>query len=308
MTWNVRIGINPLSWMNDDLPSLGGETPLETALKEGAEIGYVGFELGNKFPKDGPGLKSKLAEFGLVCVSGWYSGMLAEVAPGQTDEQAVSEEIERCKPHMSKLQHNDVKVMVYGECAGTVQGQIDTPLAKRPRFATEEQWQRYANRLNLFGQYLLDTYGLKLAYHHHMGAYVESPADMDKLMALTDPAKVFLLFDTGHAYFGGAVDPVAQLKKHVKRVVHVHCKDVRSKLIAQARNDGWSFLNGVIAGTFTVPGDGSINYAEALKVLREAGYEGWLVVEAEQDPAVAPSYEYAKKGYDTLKGIVDALA
>jgi inosose dehydratase len=307
MTWNVRIGINPLSWMNDDLPSLGGETPLETALKEGAEIGYVGFELGNKFPKDGPGLKNKLAEFGLVCVSGWYSGMLAEVAPGQTDEQAVAEEIERCKPHMSKLQYNDVKVLVYGECAGTVQGQIDTPVSKRPQFASEEQWTRYANRLNLFGQHLLDTYGMKLAYHHHMGAYVESPADVDKLMALTDPAKVFLLFDTGHAYFGGA-DPVPQLKKHVKRVVHVHCKDVRSSLIAKARNDGWSFLNGVIAGTFTVPGDGSINYAEALKVLREAGYEGWLVVEAEQDPAVAPSYEYAKKGYDTLKGLVDSLA
>ncbi|MDD5031163.1 MAG: TIM barrel protein, partial [Rhodoferax sp.] len=150
-------------------------------------------------------------------------------------------------------------------------------------------------------------YGIKLAYHHHMGAYVESPADVDKLMALTDPAKVFLLFDTGHAYFGGAADPVALLQKHVKRVVHVHCKDVRSSVIAQARNDGWSFLNGVINGTFTVPGDGSINYAAALKVLKDAGYEGWLVVEAEQDPAVAPSYQYAKKGFDTLSALVKSL-
>lgn len=307
MSWNVRIGINPLSWMNDDLPTLGGETLLETALQEGKEIGYEGFELGNKFPKDGPGLKAKLDEFGLACVSGWYSGFLAELEPGQNNAQAVAAEIERCQAHMRKLQYNSVTVVVYGECAGTVQGQIETPVSRRPQFATEALWQAYAERLNAFGEHLLATYGIKLAYHHHMGAYVESPADVDKLMALTDPAKVFLLFDTGHAYFGGAVNPVELLTNHVKRVVHVHCKDVRTPVIAQARNDGWSFLNGVINGTFTVPGDGSIDYAAVLKTLKDNGYEGWLVVEAEQDPAVAPSYQYAQKGYQTLRGLVDAL-
>ena len=308
MSWNVRIGINPLSWMNDDLPSLGGDTPLETALREGKEIGYEGFELGNKFPKDGPGLKAKLSEFGLVCVSGWYSGFLAELEAGQSNADAVAAEIERCKAHMSKLQYNGVNVVVYGECAGTIQGQIDTPVSKRPHFASEALWQAYADRLNAFGEHLINTYGIKLAYHHHMGAYVESPADVDKLMELTDPAKVFLLFDTGHAYFGGAADPVALLTKHVKRVVHVHCKDVRAKVIATARNDSWSFLNGVINGTFTVPGDGALDYDAVLSMLKNSGYEGWLVVEAEQDPAVAPSYEYAKKGYDTLRAIVDRLS
>jgi len=307
MTWNVRIGINPLSWMNDDLPSLGGDTPLETALREGKEIGYAGFELGNKFPKDGPGLKAKLDEFGLACVSGWYSGFLAEVAPGQSNDEAVAEEIERCKAHLIKLQFNGVNVVVYGECAGTIQGQIDTPVSKRPHFASDALWQGYAQRLNAFGAHLLQTYGIRLAYHHHMGAYVESPADIDKLMALTDPTKVFLLFDTGHAYFGGANSPVDLLKKHVGRVAHVHCKDVRTPVIAKARNEGWSFLNGVINGTFTVPGDGSIDYAAVLALLKAGGYQGWLVVEAEQDPAVAPSYLYAKKGFDTLRGLVDAL-
>ena len=299
MSWNVRIGINPISWFNDDMPSLGGETPLETALKEGKEIGYEGFELGNKFPKDGPGLKAKLKEFGLACVSGWYSGFLAE--------DTVEHEIDRCKAHMAKLQHNDVKVVVYGECAGTVQGQIDTPVAKRPRFASEEAWRAYADRLNAFGEHLIKTYGIKLAYHHHMGAYVESPADIDKLMSLTDPAKVGLLFDTGHAYFGGAANPLEVLQKHVKRVVHVHCKDVRADVIAKARNDGWSFLSSVLAGTFTVPGDGALDYKATLDLLEANGYEGWLVVEAEQDPAVAPSYEYASKGFRTLKGLVDQI-
>jgi inosose dehydratase len=299
MNWNVRIGVNPLSWMNDDLPSLGGETPLETALSEGKEIGYEGFELGNKFPKDGPGLKAKLDAFGLACVSGWYSGFLAE--------DTVAAEIDRCEAHLRKLQYNGVKVLVYGECAGTIQGQIDTPLSKRPRFADEAAWKADGQRLDAFGAHLMDSYGITLAYHHHMGAYVESPEDVDHLMAVTDPDEVGLLYDTGHAYFGGAADPVALLRKHAARVVHVHCKDVRAKVIGQARNDGWSFLTGVLNGTFTVPGDGVIDYDAVLSTLHDAAYEGWLVVEAEQDPAVAPSYRYAKKGYETLRAIVDRL-
>lgn len=307
MSWNVRIGINPISWFNDDMPSLGGETPLETALREGKEIGYEGFELGNKFPKDGPGLKAKLDEYGLACVSGWYSGFLAELQPGQSNESAVAAEIERCQAHMRKLQYNGVKVVVYGECAGTIQGQMDAPLSKRPQFTQDCQWQGYAERLNAFGEHLLETYDIKLAYHHHMGAYVESPSDVDKLMQLTDPSKVFLLFDTGHVYFGGAAKPVDLLKKHVHRVVHVHCKDVRPSVIAKARNNGWSFLQGVLNGVFTVPGDGSIDFGAVLRTLKDSGYEGWLVVEAEQDPAVAPSYQYAKKGFETLRALVDSL-
>jgi inosose dehydratase len=297
MSWNVRIGVNPLSWMNDDLPSLGGETPLETALAEGREIGYAGFELGNKFPKDGPALKAKLAEFGLACVSGWYSGHLAH--------DTVEHEIERCVAHMDKLRFNGVKAVVYGEVAGSIQGDMNRPLRERPRFADGAAWQAYAKKLDAFGAHLKQTYGITLAYHHHMGAYVESPDDIDTLMRLTDPASVGLLFDTGHAYYGGAADPAALLRKHAARVVHVHCKDVRPAIVTKARNDGWSFLRGVLAGTFTVPGDGVIDYDAVLAVLHEAGYRGWLVVEAEQDPAVAPSYVYAKKGYETLKRIVD---
>jgi inosose dehydratase len=294
--WNVRIGINPISWSNDDLPSLGGETPLETALAEGAEIGYEGFELGGKFPSDPQALKAKLAEFGVACVSGWYSGRLAE--------GTLEDEIARCAAHMNKLQVQGCRVVVYGEVAGSIQGQIDTPVAQRPRFADETQWLAYAQRLDAFGAHLKTRYGITLAYHHHMGAYVESPADVDLLMRLTDPQAVGLLFDTGHAFFGGASDPVVLLERHLARIVHVHCKDVRPQMIARARNEGWSFLNGVLNGVFTVPGDGVIDFEAILLRLHDAGYAGWLVVEAEQDPAVAPSYAYAKKGYETLRAIV----
>ena len=298
MTWNVRIGINPISWSNDDLPALGGETSLETALREGAEIGYEGFELGNKFPQEPAALKAKLAEFGVACVSGWYSGRLAE---GSLDD-----EMARCEAHMRKLQLNDSRVVVYGEVAGSIQGRIDTPLYKRPRLTGDAPWKAYGDRLTTFGEHLRSRYGLTLAYHHHMGAVVESPDDVDRLMAVTGTA-VGLLFDTGHAYYGGAGDPVALLKRHLPRVVHVHCKDVRPAVIERARNEAWSFLTGVLNGIFTVPGDGAIDFDGVLSTLHAGGYAGWLVVEAEQDPAVAPSRAYASKGYRTLRRIVERL-
>jgi inosose dehydratase len=296
-TFDVRIGINPISWMNDDLPSLGGETPLEVALSEGAEIGYAGFELGNKFPKQSAALRAVLAPYGLACVSGWYSGRLADAA------RSVEEEIEAVGPHLRLLAESGAPVMVYGEVADAIQGQPQA-LRKRPRIQSEAQWQAYGDKLDAFGAHLL-RHGVRLAYHHHMGAYVEAPEDIDKLMAVTGP-DVGLLFDTGHMLFGGG-DVLAMLDKHIGRVCHVHCKDVRPAVTGMARNGDWSFLQSVLNGAFTVPGDGCIDFAAVLRRLARHGYRGWLVVEAEQDPAVAPSYQYAKMGYQHIRSLVDAI-
>ena len=292
----VRIGINPISWSNDDLPSLGGETSLETALSEGKAIGYEGFELGNKFPREPKALASVLGRHGLACVSGWYSGRLAR--------RSVAEEIEAVGPHLDLLARTGSTVMVYGEVADSIQG-ADAPLCQRPRFVRPEQWSAYGERVTAFGRHLL-AHGVRLAYHHHMGAYVKTPADVDRLMEVTGD-EVGLLFDSGHMTFAGG-DAVAMLGRHVARVCHVHCKDVRPYVIRLARNRDWSFLDSVINGAFTVPGDGAIDFPALLGILHDHGYRGWLVVEAEQDPAVAPSYEYAEKGFRTLRGIVDALA
>lgn len=295
--FNVKIGINPISWMNDDLPSLGGETPLETALSEGAEIGYRGFELGNKFPKEPAALRAVLGKYGLECVSGWYSGQLADA--GRTVEQ----EIEAVGPHLRLLAENGATVMVYGEVADAIQGKPQ-PLYKRPRFTSGQQWQDYADKMSAFARHTL-AHGVRLSYHHHMGAYVESPADVDRLMALTGP-ELGLLFDSGHMTFGGG-DAVAVLEKHIARVSHVHCKDVRPAVTKMARNGNWSFLQSVMNGAFSVPGDGCIDFAGVLRLLYQHGYEGWLVVEAEQDPAVAPSYQYAQMGFRHLQGLVREL-
>ena len=291
--WDVRIGINPISWTNDDLPWLGGETPLEVALAEGKAIGYQGFELGNKFPREPKALRDVLARHGLALVSGWYSGQLAR--------RSVDEEIEAVGPHLDLLASNGADVMVYGEVADTIQG-ASVPLYKRPRFFRDAQWREYGEKLTAFARHTL-KHGVRLAYHHHMGAYVETPDDVDRLMAVVGDG-VGLLFDSGHMTFAGG-DAVAMLDKHAARVCHVHCKDVRPDVIALARNRDWSFLDAVINGAFTVPGDGAVDFASLIAILNRHGYRGWLVVEAEQDPVVAPSYRYAEMGFRHLAKIVN---
>jgi inosose dehydratase len=302
--FDVKIGVNPISWFNDDLPSLGGETPLEVALTEGSAIGYEGFELGNKFPREPNALREVLSRHGLELVSGWYSGRLAE--------RSADEEIVALEPHLELLAQGGANVMVYGEVSGAIQGERTVPLFKRPRFPSESAWRQYAQRLDTVARYTLSR-GVRLAYHHHMGAYVEAPDDIDQLMALTS-SDVGLLFDSGHAAFGAsqrAVDvsaPLELLTRHIGRVCHVHCKDVRATTIEAARNRHWSFLDAVINGAFTVPGDGSIDFAPLIETLRQHSYRGWLVVEAEQDPTVAPSRAYATAGFRHLRGLIDQSA
>ena len=294
-TFDVRIGVNPLSWTNDDLTWLGAETPLEVALSEGKAIGYEGFELGNKFPRESAALRAVLARHDLALVSGWYSGELAR--------RSVEEEIAAVGPHLKLLADNGATVMVYGEVADSIQG-APVPLYKRPRFSRDEPWKAYADRLTALARHTLAR-GVRLAYHHHMGSYVEAPADVDRLMAQVGE-EVGLLFDSGHMTFAGG-DAVAMLAKHIGRVCHVHCKDVRPQVLKLARNRNWSFLEAVINGAFTVPGDGAVDFAALIRLLREHGYRGWLVVEAEQDPAVAPSYVCADRGYRHLRTLVDRV-
>jgi inosose dehydratase len=289
----MRIGINPISWTNDDLPSLGGDTPLETALSEGKAIGYEGFELGNKFPREPEALRAVLARHGLACVSGWYSGNL--VRGSVADETAAVEK------HLALLAANGAQVMVYGEVADSIQGRREA-LSRRPRFRSDGEWSAYGERLTAFARHLLGR-GVRLAYHHHMGAYVETADDVDRLMSVTGP-EVGLLHDTGHVTIAGG-DAPTELRKHIARVVHVHCKDVRPDVARMARNRGWSFLEAVLNGAFSTPGEGCVDFASIIAILREGRYRGWLVVEGEQDPSVAPAYRYADMAYRLLRALLD---
>jgi inosose dehydratase len=291
----VRIGINPLTWSNDDLPDLGGSTPLETCLGEASSAGYAGIELGHKFPRDAAVLGPLLDRYGLALVSGWYSLRLLE--------RDADAEFEAMRAHFGLLRALGCEVMVACEVTGCVHGDLGARLSARPRLSRKD-WPAFAARLTRLAERMRDG-GLRLAYHHHMGTIVQSAADVDLLMEHTGEA-VGLLLDTGHLRFAGD-DPAVVARRHAQRIVHVHCKDVRPAVLAYALNRDSSFLDAVLEGVFTVPGDGSIDYDAVLAPLAAAGYRGWLVVEAEQDPTVADPPTYAALGHERLAGIVSAL-
>ncbi len=284
----VKLGINPLTWTNDDLPSLGAETPLETCLTEGRQAGFEGFELGNKFPREAAVLGPILAAHDLNLVSGWYSCELLT--------RTVEEEIEAVQDHLVLLRELGANVMVLCEVTGCVHGDQRTPVYQRPLFPAE-RWEEYGEKLTAFARYTLSQ-GVQIAYHHHMGTVIESASDIDNLMEHTGP-EVGLLLDTGHLTFSGA-DPVAVADRWAHRINHVHCKDVRKDVLADVKNRKTSFLDAVLAGVYTVPGDGCVNYPAVFEVLKASNYEGWLVVEAEQDPSIAHPLTYATLGYNNL--------
>jgi inosose dehydratase len=285
----IRIGINPITWSNDDLPELGGDTPLETCLAETRLAGYAGTEMGGKFPNRTETLMPVLARHGLAFVSGWYSARLLE--------RDAAAEIAAMRDHLDLMAGMGCPVMVFAEGTGSVQGDRRRAADDRPH-VPEAFWPEYARRIQAVAEHMAAR-GVRLAFHHHMGTAIQSAADIDRLLALTGPA-VGLLLDTGHATYAGAA-PLDLARRHAGRIVHVHCKDVRLPVLQAARAAGRSFLDSVLDGVFTVPGDGGVDFPPVLRALRAAGYAGWLVVEAEQDPAKAHPLTYARMGFTALR-------
>ena len=284
----VRIGINPLTWTNDDLPELGEANSLETCLKEAKLAGYEGVELGRKFPRDAKVLGPLLKPHGLSLVSGWYSARLLE--------RSVEDEIKAMRAHADLLSQLNAEVMVFCEVSRCVHGDRKAPLSKRPKLA-EKEWKQFCERLDAVAA-AMEKQGLKMAYHHHMGTVIQSEDEVDRMMDSTK--SVGLLLDSGHLTFAGG-DPMRALKRHAKRIVHVHCKDIRKDKLAQALKKDVSFLDAVVGDVFAVPGDGSIQFEPLLQELARNKYSGWLVVEADQDPAKAHPLTHARIGHDCLR-------
>ena len=285
---SVRLGINPITWTNDDVPELGGDTPLETCLAETRLAGYAGTELGGKFPRDSAELRPILARHGLDLVSGWYDGRILEREP-EAEWDAVL-------PHLTLLRDLGCRQVVYADTSRRAENDLWGPISRRPRLATED-WPGYGRKLTALAERMA-SFGVAMAFHHHMGTIVETDDEVGLLMRHTGRA-VNLLYDTGHCVFAGG-DPVALVRRHLDRISHVHCKDTRPEILAQARASDASFMQAVVDGVFTVPGDGSVDYPVILRILADHGYSGWLVVEAEQDPQKAHPLTYAKMGFCNL--------
>ena len=285
---SIRFGVSPIAWANDDMPELGGDTPLESILNDIHELGFEGVELGGKFPREPEVLKALLERYGLDLVGGWYSGELL------TRDAAA--EIEALQDHLRLLKALGSTVFVLAETSNAIHGARAEPLNSTPQL-TENEWERFGARMTEVADYVQDE-GLRFAYHHHLGTSVERPNDLEQFIRHTG-GSVGLTLDTGHAA-GAGIDPVAVIQQHPDRIAHVHCKDIRGGVFDRVRRDDMSFLDGVLGGMFTVPGDGDIDFQQVMTALKGIGYSGWIIIEAEQDPALADPRVYARLGLDTL--------
>ncbi len=287
----VRLAVSPLSWTNDVLHDLGGDTPVETCLRDVAQAGYRGVELGRLFPRDVAVLGPLLAAHGLSLASGWYSGELAE--------RDVVAEKAAARAHAALLRAMGCKVMVYGEVAMMAgDAPLDAPMSGRLRIGDVVA---YASRLTEFAAWLAGEYGLRLAYHHHLMMVAETFDEIAAIFDRTGP-DVGLLLDTGHAAAAG-FDYTWLLDAFPERIVHIHLKDMRGGVMARIRYTDASFNQGVRAGMFTVPGEGVIDFAPLARFVRDSGWRGWMVVEAEQDPALAPPLPAVTRGLAHIRDI-----
>ena len=288
---SVKLGIAPIAWSNDDMPELGGDTPLEQCLSEASEAGFSGIESGGKFPKKSNELIPLLDKYNLKLCSGWYGANLRI--------NSVKEEIELIQDQLKLFQDCKAPCIVFAEVSDSIAGDPKRPLSTRPKM-TADEWIIYCKKISEIGKYLEDQ-GMPLAYHHHMGTVIETQQDTERLLENTSD-QVKLILDTGHMLFAGG-NSIEVANNFKERIIHVHCKDMRKKVLEKSLKEDFSFRQAFLDGAFTVPGDGFIDYEPLLTFLKKSNYNGWLVVEAEQDPAKANPLEYARIGYNYLSNV-----
>ncbi len=288
---SVKLGIAPIAWSNDDMPELGGETPLEQCLSEASEAGFSGIESGGKFPKKSEELIPLLQKYKLKLCSGWYSANLRK--------NSVKDEIILIQEQLKLFQDCKAPCIVFAEVSESIAGDPNRPLSSRPQMKKDE-WSEYCKKISEMGKYLEDQ-DMPLAYHHHMGTVIETEDDTKRLLENTSD-QVKLILDTGHMLFAKG-NSVKIAEDYKDRIIHIHCKDMREDILNKSLEKDWSFRKSFLEGAFTVPGDGCIDYKPLLTYLKNIDYKGWLVVEAEQDPAKANPLEYAKKGFKYLSEV-----
>jgi inosose dehydratase len=288
----VFVAIAPIVWTNDDLPELGGHISFEQCISEMAEAGYIGSEIGNKYPRDIKVLRSYLEKYNHRICGQWFSGYILS----QPFEKVKKD----FKEYMDFLYDTGARAISFSEQSFGFQG-TPLPIFEHKVVYNDDNWKKFTDGINELGHMATEK-GMRLCLHHHMGTGVQTEEEIDRFMEMTEPGKVWLLHDAGHLYFAGC-DPLRVLKKYVKRVGHVHLKNVRANVLQEMRIRRSCFLEAVYAGAFTVPGDpeGAIDYAPIFQVLEEGGYEGWMMVEAEQDPDVANPLHYAKMGREYIR-------
>ena len=290
----ANLGIAPIAWWNDDLEELSDDVSLEECLRQANLAGFTGMETGRRFPMDAQVLSPILAQYNMSICGGWFSGLLLD--------GSIEVEKDRIAVQMDFFKESDAPCIVYGETSRTVQGLRNIPLSQKPKLSDDEM-KTYARKMTEFAEWCTNK-GMPISYHHHMAAVIETERELDSFMNHSGEA-LQLLYDTGHMAFAGG-DVLRVIDKHHKRISHVHTKDVRQKVLDKLDRNKESFLDSVIKGVFTVPGDGNLNFQSIVTRFASYGYEGWFVVEAEQDPAISPPLQMAQLGHRELIKIMGA--
>lgn len=281
----VKLGIAPIAWTNDDMPDLGKENTFEQCISEMALAGFTGCEVGNKYPRnDIPALKKALKLRNMQICNAWFSSFLISKPYEEVEKDFIE--------HITFLKEMGAKVVGISEQSYSIQG-TNKAVFEEKYVMNDKEWDLLCTGLDKLGKVAKDM-GIALTLHHHMGTVVQTEEEIDRMMQNTNPEYFSLLFDSGHLAYCGE-DYMSVLKKYAKRIKHVHLKDIRPEMVKKVKDEHLSFLQGVRLGTFTVPGDGAIDFKPIFDVLAQNDYEGYVLVEAEQDPAIANPFEYALK-------------
>ena len=270
----AKLGIAPIAWWNDDLAELCDDVSLEECLRQ-AQRGRL-HRHGDRPPlSDGHGRcwARSSTSYGISVCGGWFSGLLLD--------GDIEREKDRIAAQMALFKAANAPCIVYGETARTIQGDRSKPLATKPKLS-EDEIKAYGRKMTDVRRMVRRAGHADSSYHHHMAAAIETEAELD-LLHEAFRRGLPLLFDAGHMAFAGG-DVLRVIDKHHARISHVHTKDVRMDVIDKLDRTRESFLDAVVKGAFTVPGDGSLDFEAIVKRLADYGYEGWFVVEAEQDP------------------------
>ena len=291
----IKLGIAPIAWSNDDMPELGGDTPIEQCLEEASSAGFTGIELGGKFPRN-PGITNFLLnKYKLKMPGGWYGSLLRT--------RSAEDEWVAMQDHLNLLKLVNADVFVFADVSGSIQGDQTKRLSTRPTMEDDE-FVEYCKKINDISNRLSDE-GIPMSYHEHMGTIIQTENDVDRFMNNTNQ-NTFLLYDTGHLLFAEA-NYERVLKNYISKINHVHCKDIRQNILRNSLKNDLSFRESFLDGVFTVPGDGCIDYEPLFEILYQNNYDKWLIIEAEQDPKKANPLEYAKIGFtyllSTLKNV-----
>lgn len=276
----VRVGIGPIGWVNDDIRGWGPGYSGERVMSEMAELGYVGSEMSYVYPQEPGALREALAAHGLVLAGAYRWTNFAH-------EEYLGEELAAARTHVEFCKAAGAEYANLAEGGGSLhwdrRGYRESvePL-------TERQWQRVTAAFDEVGAFARQM-GISLCVHPHGGTAIEKPGEIAELFGRTQADLVGYCLDTGHIAYGGG-DPGEVTREFAERVRYVHLKDVREDVLARVRREGLSFVNAVKANVFATPGAGALEFEPVMQALKDAGYAGWFIVEAEQDPSVHDPY------------------